>query len=53
MMRTEITRCSGCGSNDTSVWYHEGDSGFECNNCGRVVENNVLIRKGDKNCKTN
>lgn len=42
------SECPDCKSIDTSEWYREGDSGFECNHCGRIVENNVLIKKGKR-----
>ena len=37
--------CENCGSSVTT-WESEGDSGYKCSNCGRVVENGVVFVEG-------
>ncbi len=39
-------KCENCSSLDVNTWASEGDSGYKCNRCGQVVENNILTRKG-------
>ena len=42
-------KCPNCNEM-VSEWDDEGDTGYRCNNCGCIVENNVLIRDCEHYC---
>ena len=41
-------KCDNCGSTNWKEKNEEGDTYWECLDCGRIVENGVLISKGRK-----